>query len=134
MGRIAKLRNTFNPIERARLTAQSGQQLAALDEEELLLPTELSIELAELFRALADPTRARIVYALVHQDLTTSGLAALLGMNPPSISQHLRLLRTLRIVKPRRQGQLVFYSLDDEHIRFLVTMSLNHLREKRAIR
>jgi len=100
------------------------------DADELLLPVELSTAVAELFRALADPTRERIVYALVHQDLTTSGLATLLGMNPPTISQHLRLLRTLRIVKPRREGQLVYYSLDDDHIRLLITLSLNHLREQ----
>jgi DNA-binding transcriptional ArsR family regulator len=98
--------------------------------EAILLSPDLSAELAELFRALADPTRVRIVYALVQQDLTTSGLATLLGMNPPTISQHLRLLRTLRIVKPRREGQLVYYSLDDDHIRLLITLSLNHLHEQ----
>lgn len=96
------------------------------------LSPELSADLAELFRALADPTRASIVYSLVHEDMTTSGLAALLEMNPPTISQHLRLLRALRIVKPRREGQLVYYSLDDDHIRLLVTMSLHHLRERQG--
>jgi DNA-binding transcriptional ArsR family regulator len=96
---------------------------------DVLLPESLAVELAELFRALADPTRARMVYALTQQDMTTTGLAMLLGVNAPAISQHLRLLRTLRLVKPRREGQLVYYSLDDDHIRLLVTLSLTHLRE-----
>jgi len=99
---------------------------------ELLLPVEVSLEMAELFRALADATRTRIVYALAQEELTTSGLAALLGVNAPAISQHLRLLRMLRIVRPRREGQLVYYSLDDEHIRLLITLSLSHLREARG--
>ena len=94
-----------------------------------VLPMDLTIQVAELFRALADPTRTRVVHALLHQDMTTSGLAALLGVNPPAVSQHLRLLRALRIVKPRREGQLVFYALDDEHIRMLIMLIVSHLKE-----
>ncbi|MEA2640183.1 MAG: ArsR family transcriptional regulator, lead/cadmium/zinc/bismuth-responsive transcriptional [Chloroflexota bacterium] len=97
--------------------------------DEVLLPDELAAQMAELFRALADPTRTKIVNALVHDDMTTSGIAALMGVSPPLVSQHLRLLRALRIVKPRREGQLVYYSLDDDHIRLLVSLSLTHLRE-----
>ncbi len=89
--------------------------------------------MAELFRALADPSRARIVYALLQGEMTTSGLATLLGMSLPSVSQHLRLLRTLRIVRPRREGRLVHYSLDDSHIRLLVTQTLHHLQEERRL-
>lgn len=107
---------------------------ATVDLNDDLLPEDLSVALAELFRALSDPTRTRIVYSLVHRDMTTSGLAALLGATLPSVSQHLRVLRTLRIVKPRREGRLVFYSLDDAHIRLLVTLSLTHLREERGYR
>ena len=96
---------------------------------DVVLSEELSVSMAEMFRALADPSRAKIVHALTHQDMTTSGLAARLGMSPPSVSQHLRLLRMLRIVRPHRDGRLVFYSLDDAHIRLLVTLSLTHLAE-----
>ena len=101
--------------------------------ENLLLPRQLSTEMAGLFRALADPNRTRIVYALVHEDMTTSGLAALLGLNAPAVSQHLRTLRALRIVKPRREGQLVYYSLDDDHIRLLITLTLTHLSEEQRV-
>jgi len=95
----------------------------------VVLSEELSISMAEMFRALADPSRAKIVHALTHEDMTTSGLAARLGMSAPLVSQHLRLLRMLRIVRPHRDGRLVFYSLDDAHIRLLITLSLTHLAE-----
>ena len=113
-------------------TPVSGPSAVSTAAPDGLLSEELAGELAELFRALADPTRTRMVYALAQQDMTTTGLATLLGVNAPAVSQHLRLLRTLRIVKPRREGQLVHYSLDDDHIRLLVTLSLTHLHEVRA--
>lgn len=93
---------------------------------------DLAVEMSDLFRALGDPTRSRIVYALVQQDLTTSRLAELLGLSAPSVSQHLRTLRLLRVVRSRREGQLVFYSVDDEHVRQLVTVVMTHLGELRA--
>ena len=99
------------------------------DDGPAVLPLELTLAVAELFRALADPTRIRVVHALLNREMTTSGLAALLGVNPPAVSQHLRVLRALRIVKPRREGQSVHYALDDEHIRMLVELSVSHLRE-----
>ncbi len=82
---------------------------------------------AESFRALADASRVRIVDALLHQELCTSDLAALLDMSEPAVSQHLRILRMLRIVRAHRHGRRVFYALDDEHVRSLLTMSMDHL-------
>ena len=108
---------------------QVSHRVDAQTRQELLLPSQLAAQMAELFRALSDPTRTRIVYALIHEDMTTSGLAALLEVNPPLVSQHLRLLRAMRIVKTRREGQLVYYSLDDEHIRLLITLIHSHLTE-----
>jgi ArsR family transcriptional regulator len=75
---------------------------------------------------------ARIVHALVHEDMTTSGLAALLGMNQPAVSQHLRTLRMLRLINSRREGQFVLYSAADGHVRLLVNLTLTHLREGRS--
>lgn len=96
------------------------------------LGEEICAPLAEMFAALANPARARIVHALVHTDATTSGLASMMGLSPPRVSQHLRLLRNLRIVKRRRKGRQVFYSLADAHISVLITLSLTHLREERG--
>ena len=84
-------------------------------------------ELAELFAALADPTRARMVHALLQQELCSCDIAALAGISASGASQHLRVLRNLRLVKSRRVGKLVYYSLDDAHIALLVQVGLTHL-------
>ncbi len=82
--------------------------------------------LADLFGALADPTRARIVHTLLRQELCTCDLAAVLGITESAVSQHLRVLRMLRLVKHRRAGKLVYYSLDDAHVAQLVQIGLAH--------
>lgn len=84
-------------------------------------------ELAALFGALADPTRARIVHVLLREELCTCDLAAVVGISESGVSQHLRVLRALRLVKSRRDGKFVFYSLDDAHIALLVQIGLTHL-------
>jgi len=85
------------------------------------------VELAELFGALADSTRAKIVRLLVHEEACTCDLAAVLGVTDSCVSQHLRVLRALRLVKARREGKFVYYSLDDAHIALLVQVGLTHL-------
>ena len=84
-------------------------------------------DLADLFAALADSTRAKIVHALVQQELCSCDIAALAGISASGASQHLRVLRNLRLVKSRRVGKLVFYSLDDAHIALLIQIGLTHL-------
>ena len=95
----------------------------------MLLEEDAYIELAETFRALADSSRAKIVYSLLHQELCTCDLAAITGNSESSVSQHLRVLRELRLVKSRRSGKMVFYSLDDAHIRILLSVCLSHVRD-----
>lgn len=85
------------------------------------------IGLAELFGALADATRAKIVHILEHQELCTCDIAAVVGVTESGVSQHLRVLRSLRLVKSRRAGKFVYYSLDDAHISLLVQLGLTHL-------
>lgn len=85
------------------------------------------IELAELFGALSDATRAKIVHLLLHQELCTCDIAAVLGVTDSCVSQHLRILRSLRLVKSRRAGKFVHYSLDDAHITLLVQVGMTHL-------
>jgi DNA-binding transcriptional ArsR family regulator len=75
---------------------------------------------------LPTPTRARIVHTLLRQDLCTCDLAAVLGITESAVSQHLRVLRMLRLVKHRRAGKLVYYSLDDAHVAQLVQIGLAH--------
>jgi ArsR family transcriptional regulator, lead/cadmium/zinc/bismuth-responsive transcriptional repressor len=98
---------------------------------QLLLDDDLYFELAETFRALADSSRAKIVFSLLQQELCVCDLAAVVGMSESAVSQHLRVLRNLRLVKTRREGKLVHYSLDDAHVRALLDLSLTHLEDRR---
>ena len=94
-----------------------------------LLDDNSYFQLAETFRTLADSSRAKIVYCLLRQELCTCDLAAITGHSESAVSQHLRVLRQLRLVKSRREGKNVFYSLDDAHIRVLLAVCLSHVRD-----
>lgn len=87
-------------------------------------------ELADLFAALGDPTRVKIVYALSREEMCVCDLAALVGLSLQAVSYHLRLLRALRLVKYRRQGRRVFYSLDDEHVDALIKQGMAHVEHE----
>ena len=87
----------------------------------------MTAQVAEIFKALADPTRVRILHALLHAELCVGDLAAVLEMSESAVSHQLRLLRGLRVVRARREGKLVFYALDDEHVTRLFQLSLEHL-------
>ncbi len=88
--------------------------------------------LAEIFAALSDPTRLRLLDALSRADeMCVCDLCALLNLRQSNVSHQLRLLRALRLVKNRRAGRLVFYALDDDHVRRLLCEGLDHVREGR---
>jgi ArsR family transcriptional regulator len=83
--------------------------------------------LASFYKALSDPTRVRIISALSPGELCVCDIAATLGMTQSAISHQLRVLRELRLVKRRRQGQMAYYSVDDEHVSALFAQGLSHL-------
>ena len=87
--------------------------------------------LADTFSALGDPTRVRILDALSHGELCVCDLAAVLGLSQSGVSHQLRLLRGMRLVRPRRDGRVVFYSLDDQHIMSIFRQTLQHVEEHR---
>ncbi|MFA9444513.1 ArsR/SmtB family transcription factor [Egicoccus sp. AB-alg6-2] len=90
-------------------------------------------QLAELFRLLGEPSRARILYALVEAgELCVGDLAELVEASETSVSQALRLLRTAGVVRSRREGRHVHYRLDDAHVRLLLDLSREHLRHGAA--
>jgi DNA-binding transcriptional ArsR family regulator len=99
--------------------------------EALISPASVDA-LAETFRALGDPTRVRVLDALSHGELCVCDLAALLGLSQSATSHQLRLLRTLRLVRTRRAGRMVFYALDDRHIVTLFRQGLRHVEESAA--
>ncbi|HWQ15189.1 MAG TPA: metalloregulator ArsR/SmtB family transcription factor [Roseiflexaceae bacterium] len=94
---------------------------------EYQLEDTLAAQVAATFKALADPTRVRILHALSHAELCVGDLAALLGVTESAVSHQLRLLRGLRIVRARREGKLIFYALDDEHVTRIFQLTLEHL-------
>jgi DNA-binding transcriptional ArsR family regulator len=93
-----------------------------------LLEDAAAANLAETFGALADPTRLRIISALSTGELCVCDLAAVLGMSQSAVSHQLRFLRALRLVRGRKEGRIVYYNLDDEHIRDLYQRGLEHIR------
>jgi DNA-binding transcriptional ArsR family regulator len=88
--------------------------------------------LAEIFKALGDPTRVRLLTALGTAELCVCDLATLLTLSESAISHQLRLLRSLRLVRARRDGRMVFYRLDDDHIVRLLTQGREHAEEAGA--
>jgi DNA-binding transcriptional ArsR family regulator len=87
---------------------------------------ESYVRLAGFFAALSDPTRARIIHMLLELELCTCDIAAVLGITDSAVSQHLRILRSLKVVKSRRGGKYVYYSLDDAHVALLIQVGLTH--------
>ena len=92
-------------------------------------PEETMALLAETFRALGDPARAKILFALLQAELCVCDLAEIVGASESAVSHQLRILRALRLVRHRRDGRQVYYSLADEHIRTLIADGLDHVEE-----
>jgi ArsR family transcriptional regulator len=95
-------------------------------------PVERLMALADLFDALGDSTRVRLLHALSYSELCVCDLAALIGLSQSAISHQLRLLRMSRLVKNRKDGKMVYYSLDDEHVGSLLAEGLKHVGERRG--
>ena len=90
-------------------------------------PEGVLFRLAETFRVLGDPTRVRILHALSLEELCVCDIASLLGTTKSAVSHQLRLLRSLRVVKFRKDGRIVYYSLDDSHVGNLLCEGLSHI-------
>lgn len=84
---------------------------------------------AELFKALSDPTRLKIINALMVSELCVCDIAAVMDITQPAVSHHLKTLRQLQLVKHRREGKTVYYELDDEHVRDIFHQGLLHACE-----
>jgi DNA-binding transcriptional ArsR family regulator len=104
----------LNRVRRLRAALVDGQTVSAL---------------SDTFRALGDPTRVRILDALSHGELCVCDLAAVLSLSQSAVSHQLRLLRSLRLVRARRSGRMVFYGLHDSHVTDLLNQGLTHVGE-----
>lgn len=87
----------------------------------------LTGEIAALFSALGDPTRLRIVATLATNEMCVCDIAATLGLSMSAVSHQLRILRERGLVRPRREGRLVYYVLDDDHVRTLYAQARDHI-------
>lgn len=87
------------------------------------------LSLSQVFKCLGDPSRLRILTAIEKREMCVCDLAALLGVSESAASHQLRLLRTMHLVKNRRQGPILYYSLADTHVSDLILTALEHIRE-----
>jgi len=101
-------------VEKARKAISPGREILAV---------------SEMFRGLGDPTRVKILQALAVEELCVCDLAKLLGVSESATSHQLRVLRSQKLVRFRREGKMAYYSLDDEHVDSLMRVVLRHVRE-----
>lgn len=91
------------------------------------LPNDLLLEVVEVFKALSDPTRAQIIFVLTGGERSVNELAQVTDVTPSAVSHHLAKLRAMRLVRTRRAGNQIFYSMDDAHVGALFREALSHL-------
>ena len=108
--------------------AQQNEPL--VQPEELDMPDdEVLYELADLFRVFGDSTRIKILYVLNESEMCVCDIARLLGMTQSAISHQLRSLKQSKLVKARREGKTVFYSLADDHVHTILSQGMEHVAE-----
>jgi len=122
-----ELRNTNNAIETCITKGIHRDTIRAVNKN---MPDPVALyELADLFKLFGDSTRIGILWALSESEMCVCDLCALLKMKQPAVSHQLKNLKQSRVVKARRDGKIVYYSLDDEHIRRLLNLGMEHIRE-----
>ena len=132
--RTARAGNIFMTVKESTLIQEAerceAERVAAerLARARTALPEAAALDLAETFRLLSDPGRLRLIAALLEADeLCVCDLAEATGLSPTACSHNLRLLRAQRLVRYRKRGRNVYYTLDDDHIRVLLAVALEHV-------
>ena len=97
--------------------------------QQVMLGEGAAVSLAELFKALGDPTRVKILFSIMTRELCVCDIAAVIGASESAVSHQLRILRTLRLVRFRREGKVLYYSLADDHVQKLFAQGLEHVTE-----
>ena len=120
---------------KARLVDENGCQIRVVHLEKVEQARKEAISdrdlrrLSLIYRVLGDPNRLKIVMVLRNVEMCVCDLAAFTGLSESAMSHQLRRLKDLALVKSRREGQIIYYSLDDAHVRNLLEVGLNHVRE-----
>ena len=92
-------------------------------------PEDMLVDLSELFKVFGDSTRIKILYVLLESDMCVCDLAQILNMTQSAISHQLRILKQSKLVKNRREGKTVIYSLTDAHVRSIISQGMEHIEE-----
>lgn len=92
-------------------------------------PDEMLYDLAELFKVFGDSTRIKILYALFESELCVNDIATLLGITQTAASHQLRVLKVNKLVKARKNGKMIFYSLSDDHVYKIISQGMEHIEE-----
>lgn len=114
-------------LDRCEINCIHSEAVQAV--RQALFGEDVAASLAELFKALGDPTRVKILFSLMTRELCVCDLTAVIGVSESAVSHQLKILRTLRLVKFRREGKILYYSLDDDHIEKLFAQGLEHVTE-----
>ena len=118
-------------FQETEVCTEEHHHVAAVDLVKGQMPPEEELaELAELFKVFGDSTRIRILYLLSESELCVCDIAALLGLTQPAVSYQLKALKHSRLVKNRREGKVVFYSLADSHVASIIGTAKEHLEER----
>jgi DNA-binding transcriptional ArsR family regulator len=120
--------NTCSIIQMTLISPQPLQK-AVRKARAALVSGDAITDLSELFHALGDPTRLKIVLALSAGELCVADLAEAIGMSESAVSHQLRLLRTLRLIRAQKAGKQVYYALDDDHVGDLLSIGKHHIAE-----
>ncbi|GAB6181213.1 metalloregulator ArsR/SmtB family transcription factor [Desulfotomaculum defluvii] len=116
-----------NPIERCSCDVIHEEVVNQVKDK--MPPEETLYDLAELFKVFGDSTRIKILWALDEAEMCVCDIAVLLNMTQSAISHQLRVLKQASLVKNRREGKVVYYSLDDEHVKHIFNQGLVHINE-----
>lgn len=116
------------PRDRCEINLFDPKKVASA--KKLMPPSEEIERMSVIFQCVAHPTRIKIIQALFTGELCVCDLAQVLGSSVSAVSHQLRTLRAVRLVKYRREGKMAYYSIDDEHVRALFALGLEHVRHR----
>lgn len=122
---------TMPPVQREQCDCRCIHQERVQSARDHALASKDNEQLAVLFKAMGDPNRLRILWALDREEMCVCDLAFFVGVSESAVSHQLRQLRQLRLVSNRREGPILYYRLNDNHVSALIRLALEHLMEEK---